>query len=437
MQEIDLLIQPQWLIPVEPFGQVLEEHAMAVDQGKILEILPVDFAAQRYRAKQVRQLPGRAVLPGLINAHTHSAMSLMRGLADDLPLMTWLQEHIWPAEGTHVSAAYCADGVELACAEMIRGGTTTFNDMYFFGDQTAKVAQRLGMRAGIGLIVMDFPTVWAQNADEYLHKAVELHDSLRDQPLIHCCFAPHAPYTVSDAPLKKLRALANELELPVHMHVHETATEVAGSIEQHSQRPWQRLQGLNLPGPDFIAVHMTQLEDAEIQACADSGSHVVHCPESNLKLASGFCPVAKLLAAGINVALGTDGAASNNDLDMFGEMRTAALLAKGVSGDASALPAAQALQMATLNGARAMGIDQQTGSLVAGKSADFISVDLSGLNSQPLYHPISQLVYVSSRDQVQDAYVAGRELLRDGSLVNIDASALQEKVGRWQHKIKP
>ena len=437
MQEIDLLVCPEWLIPIEPAGQVLEQHAMAVDQGRILELLPKDFAQQRYQPKQTLELPGHAVCPGLINAHTHSAMSLMRGLADDLPLMTWLQEHIWPAEGQHVSADFCATGVELACAEMIRSGTTCFNDMYFFGDQTARVATRLGLRAGIGLIVMDFPTIWAQDADEYLHKAVELHDSLRDESLIHCSFAPHAPYTVSDAPLRKLRALADELELPIHMHVHETAAEVSGAVEASGQRPWARLQGLALPGPDFLAVHMTQLEDVEIQAVAGSGTHVIHCPESNLKLASGFCPVDKLIKAGINVALGTDGAASNNDLDMFGEMRSAALLAKGVAGDASALPAVQALQMATLNGAKAMGIDTQTGSLVAGKSADFISVDLTALGSQPVYHPISQLVYACQREQVRDVFVAGRALLRDGQYTDLDTAALRGKVQQWQERMQP
>lgn len=437
MQEIDLLVCPEWLIPVEPANQVLTDHAMAIHAGRIVELLPRDFAQQRYRAQQTLNLPGHAVCPGLINAHTHSAMSLMRGLADDLPLMTWLQEHIWPAEGQHVGPDFCAVGVELACAEMIRSGTTCFNDMYFFGGQTAAVASRLGMRAGIGLIVMDFPTVWAQDADEYLHKAVELHDQLRDDPLLHCAFAPHAPYTVSDAPLRKLRALADELELPIHMHVHETATEVSDAVTATGQRPWARLQALALPGPDFMAVHMTQLLDEEIAAVAASGSHVIHCPESNLKLASGFCPTDKLLKAGVNVALGTDGAASNNDLDMFGEMRTAALLAKGVAADASALPAAQALQMATLNGARAMGIEAETGSLTVGKSADFISVDLSDLGSQPVYNPISQLVYACQREQVRDVFVAGRALLRDGQFSELNTSALQQKIQQWQSRIQP
>ena len=437
MQNIDLLVFPRWLVPVEPLGLVLEQHALAVDGGRILDLLPAAEARARYQARETRELPQHAVMPGLVNVHTHAAMALLRGIADDLPLMDWLQNHIWPAEGAHVSRAFCEDGVRLAMAEMIRGGTTCFNDMYFFPDATADAVAQAGMRAVVGLIAIDFPSAWAQDSAEYIRKGLELHDRLKGQPLIRTVFAPHAPYTVSDEPLKKIRALATELGIPVHIHLHETAFEVHSATETSGKRPWQRLKELDLLGPDLIAVHMTQLTDEEIAEAGQYRVNVAHCPESNLKLASGFCPVDRLLKAGVNVALGTDGAASNNDLDLLGEMRTAALLAKGVSGDASALPAAQALHMATLAGARALGWDAETGSLLQGKSADFIALDLSGASTQPVYNVLSQLVYAASREQVTDTYVAGRALMRERHLTTLDEAAVIAKAHEWRVKIKP
>ena len=436
MQNADLIVLPRWIVPVEPTGVVLEDHALVVIGGRIADLLPADFARQTYRARETLELPRHALMPGLINIHTHAAMSLLRGIADDLPLMDWLQNHIWPAEGAHVSREFCADGVRLACAEFIRGGVTCFNDMYFFPDVTADVTLGAGLRAGIGLIVLDFPTAWAQPG-EYIHKGLDLYDRLKHEPLLRMVFAPHAPYTVSDGPLKEVRKYATELGIPVHMHVHETAGEVEMAVQTSGKRPWQRLKELGLVGPDLIAVHMTQLTDAEITDCAEHGVSVAHCPESNLKLASGFCPVDKLLKAGVNVALGTDGAASNNDLDLFGEMRTAALLAKGVANDARALPAQQALHMATLAGAKALGLDHETGSLEKNKSADFIAVDLSGASTQPIYNVISQLVYASSHHAVTDVFVAGRALMRDRKLLTLDEDAILAKADEWRQKIKP
>ncbi|WP_028079038.1 TRZ/ATZ family hydrolase [Solimonas soli] len=437
MQTVDLLVTPRWLIPIEPEGLVLEDHALVVDAGRIAAVLPLAEARARYAPRQSVALPQHALMPGLVNLHTHAAMSLLRGIADDLPLMDWLQNHIWPAEGAHVGAAFCEDGVRLACAEMIRGGTTCINDMYFFPDATARVAQQAGLRATVGLVVFDFPTAWGSGADDYIHKGLELHDALRDAPLIRTMFAPHAPYTVSDAPLLKLRRYANELGIGIHMHVHETAHEVETALASTGKRPWQRLKELELLGPDFIAVHMTQLSDTEIAEVAEYGVHVAHCPESNLKLASGFAPVGKLLAAGANVGIGTDGAASNNDLDLFGELRTAALLAKAVSGDTRALSAPTALRAATLGGARALGLEAEIGSLVAGKSADFIAVDLSAAATQPVYNVLSQLAYAVGREQVSDVWVAGRPLLRDRRLTTLDETAVIAKAGEWQQKIRP
>jgi len=436
MEHVDTLIHARWIIPVEPHNTVLDHHSLAIKDGRIHTVLPTQEARGRYRAEVELEMAEHALIPGLINAHTHAAMSLFRGLADDLPLMEWLNDHIWPAEGTWVSAEFVRDGTELAMAEMLKGGITCFNDMYFFPDETAQAAAEAGMRAMVGMILIDFPTAWAENAEDYLRKGLELHDRFRHHPLIATAFAPHAPYTVSNGPLERVRVLAEELDVPIHMHVHETAAEVQQGMEQHGNRPLQRLEKIGLITPHLLGVHMTQLNDAEIAAYGRSGAHVVHCPESNLKLASGFCPVQKLLRAGINVAIGTDGAASNNDLDMFAEMRTAALLAKAVAEDASALPAARALHMATLSGARALGLDEETGSLLPRKAADIAAVNLGGIGTQPLYHAISQLVYAGSRHQVSDVWVAGRHLVKEGVLTTLDEHDILGKARAWQQKIR-
>jgi 5-methylthioadenosine/S-adenosylhomocysteine deaminase len=436
MLTIDTLINARWVIPVEPDGQTLDQHSVAVHGGKIVEVLFTKDATKKYRATETVDLPNHAVIPGLVNAHTHAAMSLFRGLADDLPLMDWLNHHIWPAEAKWVGEAFVRDGTELAIAEMLKSGTTCFSDMYFFADVTARACIDAGMRACVGLIMIDFPSAWAQNAEEYLHKGLKLHDELRNSELITTAFAPHAPYTVSDGPLEKIRMYADELDIPVHMHVHETAHEVEGSVTQLGKRPLARLADIGLLGPRLIAVHMTQLLPAEIETLARDNVSVVHCPESNLKLASGFCPVPALVKAGVNVALGTDGAASNNNLDMLEEMRIAALLAKGASGEATAVPARAALRMATLNGARALGIETHTGSLTAGKAADITAIDLSALSSQPLYDPVSQIVYTATRDQVSDVWVNGRHLLVSHRLATLDEAALRDKAVQWHDKIQ-
>ena len=436
MEHVDTLLHARWIIPVEPDNAVFEHHSLAIKDGRLLALLPGDEARRRFQAEVVLELTEHALIPGLINAHTHAAMSLFRGLADDLPLMEWLNNHIWPAEGAWVNPEFVRDGTQLAMAEMLKGGVTCFNDMYFFPDETAQAAHEAGMRAMLGMILIDFPTAWAQDAEEYVDKGLKLHDHYRNHPLIGTAFAPHAPYTVSDGPLQRVRVLADELDVPIHMHVHETAAEVQQGVEQHGVRPLQRLEKLGLTTPRLLGVHMTQLSDAEINAYARSGAHVVHCPESNLKLASGFCPVHKLLLAGVNVALGTDGAASNNDLDMFAEMRSAALLAKAVAQDASVLPAHLALRMATLNGAAALGLAEDTGSLRTGKSADITAVHLGAIETQPLYHPVSQLVYAAGRHQVSDVWIAGQHLVKEAILTSLDEQEILGKARAWQHKIK-
>ncbi|MGR9054166.1 MAG: TRZ/ATZ family hydrolase [Gammaproteobacteria bacterium] len=433
--QVDLLVNARWIIPVEPASVTYEFHTLVIDDGKIVDLLPTPDASTQYRAERIENLDRHALIPGLINCHTHAAMTLLRGIADDLHLMDWLQNHIWPLEQKWVSEAFVRDGVDLAIAEMIRGGTTCFGDMYFFPEIAADQAIRHGIRAGIGLILVDFPSAWAENADRYIEKGLALHERLRHEPLITTLFAPHAPYTVSDEPLKKIRTFADQLEIPIQMHVHETAHEVEHAFGANGKRPLQRLHELGLIDPSFMGVHMTQLSDNEIDRFAEAGAHIVHCPESNLKLASGFCPVARCLDRGINVALGTDGAASNNDLDMLGEMRTAALLGKAVAGDASAVPAFSALQMATINGAKALGLDREIGSLVAGKAADVVALDLSLLETQPLYCPISQIVYAASRQQVTDVWVAGRRLLKQRRLTTLDPEELSERLDTWHRRL--
>jgi len=436
MQTIDILIDAGWIIPVEPADCVMEDCSIAIHHGRIVEILPSTDAAEKYNANTHHHMPGHLLTAGFINTHTHAAMSLMRGLADDLPLMDWLQNHIWPAESAWMSEDFVRDGCELAIAEMLRSGTTCFNDMYFFPDITARVARDAGIRAVVGLIVLDFPTVWAATANEYIEKGLQLNDQLHGEELIRTAFAPHAPYTVSDQPLQQVQTLVNELDLPIHIHLHEIESEITKSIEQFGVRPIERLNQLGLLSPNLIAVHMTQLQQQEIELLAENGVHIVHCPQSNLKLASGFCPVDQLQNAGVNVALGTDGAASNNDLDMGNEMQTAALLAKAVSGNAGSLPAANALEMATINGARALGLDHLIGSLLPGKSADIIAIDMNTIETQPLYNLDSQLVYANSRDKITDVWVNGQHLLNQRELTTLDTTAILTKANNWQQKIK-
>lgn len=435
MTPADTIINARWIIPVEPDGVVHENHSLVIKDGDILDLLPVEQSSSKYQSNVNLSLDQHALIPGLINTHTHAAMSLFRGLADDLPLMNWLNDHIWPAEGAYVGYDFVYDGTQLAVAEMLRGGTTCFNDMYFFPDAAARVASDAGIRAAVGLIIIDFPTAWAANAQQYLDKGLQVHDQYRNDPLISTVFAPHAPYTVSDEPLTHIQTLAEELDIPIHIHVHETEDEIINSHEHYNDRPLQRLERLGLLTPRLLAVHMTQLTDGEIERVATAGTHVLHCPESNLKLASGFCPVHKLQQAGVNVALGTDGAASNNDLDVFGEMRTAALLAKAVANNASAVPAAAALRMATLNGARALGLDENIGSLEIGKAADVTAVYMGDIESTPIYHPVSQLVYATGRDKVTDVWVGGKHVLKDRTLNTLDENAIKEKAQQWCVKI--
>ena len=431
----DTRINARWLIPVEPFGVVLEHQAVILQGSRILAIVPQAEADQSYRTRETLDLNQHVVLPGLVNLHGHTAMSLFRGLADDLPLMTWLNDHIWPAEGKFVSEQFVADGTRLAMAEMLRTGTTTFSDMYFFPEVTAQAAHDTGMRAQICFPLMDMPTVWGSGPEEYLRKGADLIEQWQRDDYIMPAIGPHAPYTVSDGPLGAAVELAQQTGAAIQLHLHETAFEVAEAVKASGQRPLARMADLGVLGANTQCVHMTQIDESDLAHLKMTSAHVVHCPESNLKLASGFCPVQKLLDHDINVTIGTDGAASNNDLDLFGELKTAAMVAKAVAGDAAALSAHKALEMATLSGARALGRDQDIGSLVAGKLADLIAVDLSDPYLQPVYDPASHLVYSNHGRAVSHSWIHGVPQLQDGRLTRIDVPDLVLRVNEWRKQI--
>lgn len=430
----DFLLHPSWVVPIVPHGAVLENYSIALSGDRIMALLP-RAEAESVAAKQVIELPGQVLLPGLINCHGHAAMSLLRGYADDLPLMPWLEQHIWPAEQAHASEQFAADGTELAIAEMIRSGTTTFSDMFLFPNVCAATAQRLGMRCQIAFPIFGFPTPWAQDEEDYISKGLALRDDFKHSSLITIAFGPHSSYTVSEDSLAKVAILAAELDSAIQIHLHETAAEVLLAVERNGERPLDTLHRLGLLGPRTQCVHMTDLGDQDIELLCATGTHVVHCPQSNLKLASGTCRVNTLLKKGVNVALGTDSAASNNDLNLFGEMQAAALLAKSHSGDATALPAADALAMATINGARALGLEDSLGSVEVGKLADLIAVDLRGPETQPLYNPVSQLVYACNGSQVSHSWISGKLVMAQRELAGINLDTLASRIEMWQQRI--
>ena len=433
--EVDCLVEAKWIIPVEPAETVLHQHAIAIDKGIILDLLPACQARLQYQPRQFVTLNSHVIIPGLVNLHTHAAMTLMRGMADDLPLMSWLNDHIWPTENRFADNQFVWDGTQLACAEMIKSGITCFNDMYFFPESSTDAAIAAGLRANIGMVVIDFPTNYASDADDYLSKGLTLRDQYQHHPLLSFCFAPHAPYTVSDKTFRRIITYAEQLGIPIHTHLHETRDEIRISMETHGMRPIERMHQLGLLGPNLIAVHMIHLTDHEIKLIQRYDCNVSHCPSSNMKLASGFAPVPQLLDHNINVGLGTDGAASNNRLDVLEEMRQAALIAKATSQLADMLPAHQVLKMATLNGAQALGLGDKIGSLVTGKMADMTAIDLSDVNLSPCYDPTSHLIYCAGREHVSHVWVNGRMLLEGKKLTTLNEQNLRQRAVFWQERI--
>ncbi len=439
MTPVETLIECRWAVPVRPHG-AFEDHAIAIDQGRIVAVLPTAEARRRYSPGRRVELPNHIVTPGLVNAHTHAAMTLLRGIGDDLPLMRWLTERIWPIEKALVSEEFVFDGTRLAALEMLRSGVTCCSDMYFFPDAAARALREVGMRAVVGIIAIEFPSAYANDAEDYLRKGLAARDALRDDPLTSFTLAPHAPYTVSDATFERIAMLAEELDLPVHIHVHETQHEIDESTAQHGMRPLARLDRLGLLSERLIAVHAVHMTEAEISLLAERGASVAHCPTSNLKLASGIAPVAAMLRGGVNVALGTDGAASNNRLDLLGETRLAALLAKGAVSDAAVMPATTALACATLSGAHALGLDREIGSIEVGKQADLTAFDLNSPEESPCFEPVSHLVYASGRSAVSDVWVAGHHVVRARQVVTQAGEDLSRvilaTIPAWQNRCR-
>ena len=430
------ILTPRWLVPVEPRATILTDHSVVLTNGRIAAVMPATQARAQFPQATEQSLPSHVLIPGLINLHTHAAMTLMRGLADDLPLMTWLNDHIWPAELKHLSEAYVFDGTELAAAEMIRSGTTCLADMYFYHDVAARAARKAGLRAALGGAIIEFPTPYAGDAETYIAKCLAPRDEFANDPFLKLMLAPHAPYTVGNQTFEHIRTISQEADFPIMMHIHETADEVTQGERDHGCRPIARLERLGILGPNLIAVHCVHLNSHEIELFARRGVHVAHCPASNLKLASGIAPIKALLDAGVNVGIGTDGAASNNRLDMLAETCLATLLQKGVSGDAAALPVHRALEMATLNAATALGWENEIGSIVAGKAADLTAIDLSSIETQPVYDPVSHLFHAASREHVSHVWVGGELLLDNRALTRLDADELKAKAAMWQQRFE-
>jgi 5-methylthioadenosine/S-adenosylhomocysteine deaminase len=418
---------------------VLTDHALLIEADRIAALLALGEARQRYPHAETLALPGHLLAPGFVNLHAHAAMALLRGVGDDLPLERWLQQRIWPLESRLVGAQFVHDGALLAFHEMLLGGITCVNDMYFFPEAAIAAAAALGIRSVHGIIVIDFPSAWASDAADYLRKGLQLRDRMRDEPLVSFCLAPHAPYTVNDGALRRIATLSRELGLPIHTHVHETREEVEAGIAQHGMRPLERLAELGVVGPELIAVHAVHLSESDLRLLADAGASVAHCPHSNLKLASGIAPTARMHELGITVGLGTDGSASNNRLDLLGEARTAALLAKGDSGSAEAWPAARTLRAMTLDAARALGMDDRIGSIEVGKQADLVALDLSGAELAPVFDPVSHLVYCCGREHVRHVWVAGRHVVNKRQIADDSARVvIHEVVGRtavWHNRV--
>ena len=442
LQKVDLLLDARWVAPMtttpdsvnENSTLLLENHTCVVHDGMIIDVLPTHISRKQYQAQFEYSLGEHLLMPGLFNGHAHAAMSLLRGFADDHPLMTWLEQHIWPAEAAHVSTAFVKTGTELALCEMLASGVTCFNDMYFFPETVCELLDTTGLRGCVSGPILEFPTSWGKNANDYIDKNTDIIQQYKNHPLIAAGYGPHAPYTVSNTTFEKIIQQATSEQTWIHTHLHETAFEIHQSMTDFGMRPTERLNKLGFFDIQSQAVHMTQITDIDIEILAGKPCHVVHCPESNLKLASGFTPIGKMLDANINISFGTDGAASNNDLDMVSELRTGAILAKAVSENAQTMPAYAAAYAATRGGALAFS-QQHLGCVAQGFAADIIAIDLSDLNTQPVYDPIAQFVYASNSRQISHVWVNGKLVCHHGEVKVIDTQKLKAEVKTWRATI--
>ncbi len=432
MEPVDTLITARWVVPVEPDGRVLEDHAVAIHGGQIVAVLPAAEARARYAAREHVDRPSHVLMPGIVNAHTHAATTLLRGREQNQRPGPWQPGGVRALERRWSGPEYVRDGTELAIAEMLRAGVTCFADMHLWPDVVAQTAAECHVRASIGLLVSEAATAWAATADEHIDRGMHLRDQYRGDPLLSTHFAPYAPHSLSDATLARVRRLADELDLPVALHLHETAWEIEESEGRFGMRPLARLASIGLASPQLRAVHMAHVTPSDLEMLAGSGASVVHCPESNLKRGAGVCPLPDLLGRGVPVSLGTGEAASNDDLDVLGEARTAGLLASGVSASPGAVVASDLLRMATLEGARALGLGELTGGLVPGKWADLCCMNLKSPRSWPVSDVVATVIYSASSRQVTDTWVAGRRLLADGALVYLDEAAVLERAESWR-----
>lgn len=435
-KKIDCIVHAEHILTMDKDLTVIHDGGVAVDKGKILAVGLYAGIAAEYESAVIVGGRARVIIPGLINTHTHAAMVSFRGLADDLPLKVWLEKHIWPAETRWLGPEFISDAIELACLEMLKAGVTTYSDMYFFGDSAGKATKRLGMRAVLGSGILDFPTAAAKTADEYLEKAEAFSLDWRGDELITTSIAPHALYTCSKETLKKAKALSEKLSLPMHIHLSETEWEVKEIISRHGKRPVEYLEDIGFLDDSVLAAHCVWVDDREIDLLAERRTGVSHCIESNLKLASGIAPVVRMLNSGVKVTFGTDGAASNNDLNIISEMSTAAKVHKAVSGDTTALDSRTALLMATRWGAEAIGLGSITGSLEPGKYADLVVINLDKPHLTPVYDIYSHITYSAMASDVETVIVNGRVVLNDRELKTGDEDSILRRARAWGEKIK-
>ncbi|HVF48879.1 MAG TPA: amidohydrolase [Pyrinomonadaceae bacterium] len=433
--QVDLLVRGGVVVTMDATRRVIEDGAVAIARGRIVEVGPTDVLARKYPARRVIDARGRAVIPGLVNGHTHVPMTLFRGLADDLDLNEWLTKYIFPAEAKNVTEAFVRAGTRLGLAEMIRGGTTTYCDMYYFEDAIADETARAGMRGVLGETVIDFPVADNKTHEEAMAYTERFIRKWRGHALITAAIAPHAPYTVSAEHLKNVRALSDRTGAPIIIHVAETRKELDDSLRDRRARVVEYLSGLNFLNARVVAAHTVHLNAEEISILKRLGVGAVHNPQSNMKLASGVAPVPQMLAADLALGLGTDGAASNNDLDMWEEMDTAAKLHKLTSGDPRVVSAREALEMATIRGARALHLEREIGSLEAGKRADVVVVDLNGLHQTPSYNIYSHLVYATKASDVRSVVIEGRPVMLERRLLTLDEFAIKREAQIFRARI--
>ncbi|NCO68389.1 MAG: S-adenosylhomocysteine deaminase [Nitrospirae bacterium CG_4_10_14_0_8_um_filter_41_23] len=436
MQDVDYIICGDYVLPMDEGLTVIKDGAIAVSGTDILEVGTSKEILKKYTSEAIIMGEGKAVFPGLINTHTHAAMVYFRGIADDIPLTDWLKNHIWPAENRWLSPEFISDAVELACLEMLKGGVTTYNDMYFYEDAAGKSTKRMGMRAVLGSGILDFPSKSASTTDEYFVNAESFIKNWKGDELITPCIAPHALYTCGPESLKRARHVADKYDIPIHIHLSETRWEVNEIKNRFMMAPVEYLDSIGFLDERVLAAHCVWMTDGEIKILSQRRIGVSHCIESNLKLASGIAPVVKMLNAGVKVTFGTDGAASNNDLNILSEMSTAAKVHKALSNNPTVLDAKTILLMATRWSAEVLGLGDKIGSIEKGKMADIVTINLKKPHLTPIYNVYSHIVYAAMASDVETVMVNGKVVVNEGRLCNADEEEILIKASGWQKKIK-